>query len=163
MFTFRSERLTWRISTIGAGIARSYVYLVTSYDKKDNLDFIADFTIFILWSEIEINIAMLVCCLPTMAPALGKLRDIISGHLPRSLRHNWTLLSSGKATAGTAPSLDDIPTNSMEMRSDVPSWLGGGRVVIAASRYDVEEQPADADRILARTEITTTSEFAPSK
>ncbi|TGJ80466.1 hypothetical protein E0Z10_g8296 [Xylaria hypoxylon] len=45
--------------TIGAGIARTYMYLVTSYDKEENPDFIADFTLCLLWSEIEANVAMM--------------------------------------------------------------------------------------------------------
>ncbi|KAJ5972733.1 uncharacterized protein N7479_002651 [Penicillium vulpinum] len=65
------------IFTIGAGVARTYIYLVTSYDKNDNLDFIADFTLFILWSEIEVNVAMIVCCMPVFGPVLGRCRDIM--------------------------------------------------------------------------------------
>lgn len=64
-------------STIGAGIARTYIYLVTSYDKEDNPDFIADFTLFILWSEIEVNVAMIVCCMPVFGPVLGQCRDTL--------------------------------------------------------------------------------------
>jgi hypothetical protein len=64
-------------STIGAGIARTYIYLVTSYDKEDNLDFIADFTLFILWSEIEVNVAMIVCCMPVFGPVLRQCRDTL--------------------------------------------------------------------------------------
>ncbi|KAI0546955.1 hypothetical protein F4679DRAFT_555922 [Xylaria curta] len=156
--------------TIGAGIARAYVYLVTSYDKEDNLDFIADFTLFILWSEIEINIAMLVCCMPVMAPSLRKLRDNISCLLPRSLRRGWMLISSDKTASGTVFSKniepcdrDGVALNSMERRSDMPSWLGAsGSVAIVAGHDDVERQPKDAGTILARTEITSTSEsFLP--
>ncbi|KAJ0418860.1 hypothetical protein BJY00DRAFT_314538 [Aspergillus carlsbadensis] len=63
------------IFTIGAGVARTYIYLVTSYDKEDNPDFIADFTLFILWSEIEVNVAMIVCCMPVFGPVLARWRD----------------------------------------------------------------------------------------
>ncbi|CAI7590130.1 unnamed protein product [Penicillium glandicola] len=65
------------IFTIGAGVARTYIYLVTSYDKASNLDFIADFTLFILWSEIEVNVAMIVCCMPVFGPVLGRCRDTL--------------------------------------------------------------------------------------
>ncbi|KAL4779980.1 hypothetical protein BJX76DRAFT_351335 [Aspergillus varians] len=64
------------VFTIGAGVARTYIYLVTSYDKENSLDFIADFTLFILWSEIEVNVAMVVCCMPVFGPILGQCRDI---------------------------------------------------------------------------------------
>ncbi|KAI1124348.1 hypothetical protein F5Y10DRAFT_249614 [Nemania abortiva] len=153
--------------TIGAGIARAYVYLVTSYDKKDNLDFIADFTLFILWSEIEVNVAMLVCCMPVVAPSLRKFRDDISGLIPRSLRHNWMLLSSGKTRSRTVfsknaeqYSRDGMPHDATEMRSGMPSWPGtGGSVAIVAGRDNAERQPEDSGIILTRTEITSTSEF----
>ncbi|KAI0165181.1 hypothetical protein GGR52DRAFT_585169 [Hypoxylon sp. FL1284] len=45
--------------TLGAGVARLYMYLITSYYKEDNLDFIADFTLCLLWSDIEANVAMI--------------------------------------------------------------------------------------------------------
>ncbi|PYI02706.1 hypothetical protein BO78DRAFT_422270 [Aspergillus sclerotiicarbonarius CBS 121057] len=63
--------------TIGAGIARMYIYLVTSYDKEDNPDFIADFTLFMLWSAIEVNVGMIVCSMPVCAPVVSKFRDCI--------------------------------------------------------------------------------------
>ncbi|KAJ5729940.1 uncharacterized protein N7483_004448 [Penicillium malachiteum] len=72
-------KLTSFFSTIGAGIARMYIYLVTSYDKKDNPDFIAGFTLFILWSAIELNVAMIVCCMPVCGPVIAKIRDSFKG------------------------------------------------------------------------------------
>ncbi|KAL5044216.1 hypothetical protein BDW71DRAFT_215770 [Aspergillus fruticulosus] len=76
------------IFTIGAGVARTYIYLVTSYDKEDNLDFIADFTLFILWSEIEVNVAMIVCCMPVFGPVLGQCRDTLYHHFGRPKNGN---------------------------------------------------------------------------
>lgn len=63
---------------IGAGIARMVAYLVTSYEKESNPDFIQDFTIFLLWSLIELNVALLCACLPTLLPIATK--------IPRSLK-----------------------------------------------------------------------------
>ena len=71
-----------------------YIYLTTSYDKEDNPDFIADFTLFILWSAIEANVAMIVCCMPTFTPALGKFRDGFASHLPSTAISKWRLLST---------------------------------------------------------------------
>ncbi|KAI1114928.1 hypothetical protein F5Y14DRAFT_461024 [Nemania sp. NC0429] len=152
--------------TIGAGIARSYVYLVTSYDKEDNLDFIADFTIFILWSEIEVNIAMLVCCMPVLAPSLHKMRECASHLLPRRLQPNWMLLSPEKAASGTSfsksskpYSRDSVPLESVTRASETPSWLGAsGSVAIVAEHDDVEGRPENFGVILAQTEIKSTSE-----
>lgn len=87
-------------STIGAGIARMYIYLTTSYDKEDNPDFIADFTLFILWSEIEVNVAMLVCCMPVLAPVIGKARDTIRS-VVRCGASKWTLLSADHKHSST--------------------------------------------------------------
>ncbi|CDM37566.1 hypothetical protein DTO013E5_7646 [Penicillium roqueforti] len=80
------------IFTIGAGVARTYIYLVTSYDKEDNLDFIADFTLFILWSEIEVNVAMIVCCMPVFGPVLGQCRDTLYRRFGRSKDGEFGLL-----------------------------------------------------------------------
>ena len=76
--------------TLGASVARMYTYLGTSYDKEDNPDFIgkwanipfglnadpdvADFTLFILWSEIEANTGMLCSCMPTLVPVLVRIK-----------------------------------------------------------------------------------------
>ena len=77
-----------------------YIYLTTSYDKEDNPDFIADFTLFILWSEIEVNVAMLVCCMPVLAPVVGKARDAIFS-VATCRASKWVLLSAGH-TQGNA-------------------------------------------------------------
>ncbi|KAI1652710.1 hypothetical protein F4813DRAFT_377218 [Daldinia decipiens] len=80
--------------TIAAGIARMYIYLVTSYDKEDNPDFIADFTLFILWSEIEANVAMVVCCMPTLAPVLAKCNNCVTFLLKKGRPDKLTIPSS---------------------------------------------------------------------
>ncbi|KAI1342873.1 hypothetical protein F5Y15DRAFT_271074 [Xylariaceae sp. FL0016] len=84
--------------TIGAGIARMYYYLVTSFDKEDNPDFIADFTLFILWSEIEANVAMLVCCMPTWGPVMGRFRDRLGHLLQSTVLGKWIPLPVGNKT-----------------------------------------------------------------
>ena len=62
-----------------------YIYLVTSYDPASNPDFIADFTLFILWSEIEVNVAMIVSCMPVLTPIATRLRDGVLAVLGRQL------------------------------------------------------------------------------
>jgi len=60
--------------TIGAGIARLFYYMVADYDKEDNPDFIADFTLFFLWSVIEANVAIFCCCMPCLLPIFAKVQ-----------------------------------------------------------------------------------------
>ncbi|KAJ5173917.1 uncharacterized protein N7500_001848 [Penicillium coprophilum] len=94
------------IFTIGAGVARTYIYLVTSYDKEDNPDFIADFTLFILWSEIEVNVAMIVCCMPVFGPVLGQCRDTLYRRFGRSKDGEFGLLghsTSASTNDGKTP------------------------------------------------------------
>ncbi|KAJ5205566.1 hypothetical protein N7472_002014 [Penicillium cf. griseofulvum] len=94
------------IFTIGAGVARTYIYLVTSYDKEDNPDFIADFTLFILWSEIEVNVAMIVCCMPVFGPVLGQCRDTLYRRFGRSKEGEFGLLghsTSASTNDGKTP------------------------------------------------------------
>jgi hypothetical protein len=91
---------------VGAGIARLYVYLITSYEKESNPDFIADFTLFLLWSDIEANVAVVSASLPTLLPVITKSvdgwgfieRSRLSRHLISSLRSRNT---SSKVSAST--------------------------------------------------------------
>ena len=123
-------------STIGAGVARTYIYLVTSYDKEDNPDFIADFTLFILWSEIEVNVAMIVCCMPVFGPVLGQCRDTLYRFFGRSKEGDFGLLghsTSASTNDGKTP-LTKFNTScgyahrdhSYEAKSG--PWVGNDRV-----------------------------------
>ncbi|KAJ5783755.1 uncharacterized protein N7518_009432 [Penicillium psychrosexuale] len=105
------------IFTIGAGVARTYIYLVTSYDKEDNLDFIADFTLFILWSEIEVNVAMIVCCMPVFGPVLGKCRDTLYRRFDRSKDGELGLLGHS-----TSESTNDGKTHVASFRASNRSY-----------------------------------------
>ncbi|KAI1382424.1 hypothetical protein F4677DRAFT_452129 [Hypoxylon crocopeplum] len=134
--------------TIGAGIARMYIYLVTSYDKEDNLDFIANFTLFILWSEIEANVAMVVCCMPTLAPVIGKVNNSIGSLLDSSHPGRWTLLSSGRAAAKISEldlemsmvSNPKLPLSENCEHNKVTPWQGGPGVITEARHGNIEEK-----------------------
>ncbi|KAL7622117.1 hypothetical protein AAE478_007619 [Parahypoxylon ruwenzoriense] len=139
--------------TIGAGIARMYIYLVTSYDKEDNPDFIADFTLFILWSEIEANVAMIVCCMPTLAPVLGKFSDNLASLLGSAHHGKWTIISSDRATGNGRKADIELP-----LHNKVIPWQGGPGVVTEAGHSEAEEQFNNNEGILARTEIHRTFE-----
>ncbi|KAE8154331.1 hypothetical protein BDV25DRAFT_126613 [Aspergillus avenaceus] len=126
--------------TIGAGIARMYIYLVTSYDKEDNPDFIADFTLFILWSEIEVNVGMIVCCMPILGPVLGRCRDYVIV-LTQSMRLGYSSASN--------------PSHKIPWRGGVHTTAGPGD----RNYEDLEAQSGlTGPRILARTEISNTYE-----
>lgn len=146
-----------------------YIYLTTSYDKQDNPDFIADFTLFILWSEIEANVAMLVCCMPTMGPVMGRLHITAAQQfrsaMPTSWTRTWTRLSHGRVN--TKDSDADLQSHGM---ADVwlpplppaysgSTWLGGSGAVIAVGYSDLERgQSETGTGILAHTEIHRTIE-----
>lgn len=151
-----------------------YIYLVTSYDKADNPDFIADFTLFILWSEIEANVAILVCCMPTLAPVMAKCYDGLTYHLSSPHLSRWTLLSRGR-TSGTEKRVHTRPqtnNDSLELCDVADTWppiptaayhtgtpaLGSLGAVTATGYTDLEGQFSQKDGILARTEIHRTSE-----
>ncbi|KAL4766807.1 hypothetical protein BDW60DRAFT_212592 [Aspergillus nidulans var. acristatus] len=117
------------IFTIGAGVARTYIYLVTSYDKEDNLDFIADFTLFILWSEIKVNMAMIVCCMPVFGPVLGQCRDTLYRRFGRPKNGKFGLLADstlGPTNDGKAHLTDSSASDEFHRLRELPSkptWL----------------------------------------
>jgi hypothetical protein len=90
---------------------------VTSYDKEDNPDFIADFTLFILWSEIEVNVAMIVCCMPVFGPVLGQWRDTLYHRFGQSEDGEFGLLRHS-ASAST----NDGKTQLTTLRSSNGSY-----------------------------------------
>lgn len=140
-----------------------YIYLVTSYDKTGNPDFIADFTLFMTWSEVEANVAMLVCCIPTLSPVVAKFYSGLTHSLRSALSGKWGLLSrqqegSKEAFADkTLPALEMMPLPPPSSYSGNP-WLGGFGTVTAAGYTDLESQPYYKDGILAHTEIQRISE-----
>lgn len=144
-----------------------YIYLVTSYDKQDNPDFIADFTLFILWSEIEANVAMLVCCMPTMGPVMGSIHKGAAYHLRAAMPNSWTRFSNERATTNkdTETGVQLHGVSDAWLRSPPPTyygtnWLGGGSSITAAGYSSMEDNWSDCERggILTRTEISRTLE-----
>jgi hypothetical protein len=141
------------------------MYLVTSYDKEHNPDFIADFTLCILWSEIEANVAMMVCCMPTLGPVLGKLRRKLVPLVPSPRIRRWVLLSSQRQDSKfskndmessiAATSNTTHPANNPSRH--IAPWPEPPRTVTAASYSDTEQ--SDHSRgIFTRTEISRTIE-----
>ncbi|KAI1079501.1 hypothetical protein F5B20DRAFT_166674 [Whalleya microplaca] len=150
--------------TIGTGIARMYIYLVTSYDKESNPDFIADFTLFILWSEIEANVAIIVCCMPTLGPVIGNLRDRSYPILHSLLSSQWTLLSVDRKSSKASYNARELPTlergfqSSRKHSHDDMPWQGDSGAVITAGFTNAKEQYPNIQGIVTRTEISRTSE-----
>ncbi|CAJ2512980.1 Uu.00g010990.m01.CDS01 [Anthostomella pinea] len=157
--------------TIGAGIARTYMYLVTSYDKEDNPDFIADFTLCILWSEIEANVAMLVCCMPTLAPVIGKFGGRILSSIHTTGSGKGFRLSSGHKRSKATDDGLELPalSNSRRKQSSRLSsdtqllWQEGHGTVTAAGYANAHGQPSNTPGIMARTDISTTYEVKGSE
>ncbi|KAI8959242.1 hypothetical protein F5Y11DRAFT_13691 [Daldinia sp. FL1419] len=151
--------------TIGAGIARMYVYLVTSYDKEDNPDFIADFTIFILWSDIEANIAMIVCCMPTLAPVLAKCGDVITFISSKAPPEEWTApylnLSGNNINAEQNIDLGTVSSSKVLSRDGIGPWQEGPRVTTEVGYYEDGNKPKEGQGITTRTEIYSTLEHRP--
>ncbi|KAI1801822.1 hypothetical protein F4811DRAFT_573640 [Daldinia bambusicola] len=153
--------------TIGAGIARMYIYLVTSYDKEDNPDFIADFTLFILWSEIEANVAMVVCCMPTLTPALGKFSDSLATLWAKNQSDKWALPSSN-VSASKLSAEPPLPLETMSLpakghsQNGIVPWQDAPRVVTEAGYNNIGEQSENNHGITTRTEIYRTLEYRPS-
>ncbi|KAL2045928.1 hypothetical protein ABVK25_011924 [Lepraria finkii] len=103
---------------IGAGIARMVAYLVTSYDKESNPDFIQNFTIVLLWSLVELNVAMICACLPTLLPVVAKmLRSLRSFESSkRLLSFSWFRTQRNQRRLDS----DSLSTSSFKMLSEKP-------------------------------------------
>ncbi|KAI0907487.1 hypothetical protein F4823DRAFT_602886 [Ustulina deusta] len=157
--------------TIGAGIARTYMYLVTSYDKESNPDFIADFTLCILWSEIEANVAMLVCSLPTLSPVIARISNSIASSLRTTPLGKWLPLDPPTQKHSHATSDDVELSIASKLRRKQPSrlssdkqmlWQEGQGIITTAGYSNTNELPSDKRGILARTDISTTFEARDS-
>jgi hypothetical protein len=157
--------------TIGAGIARTYMYLVTSYDKEENPDFIADFTLCILWSEIEANVAMLVSSLPVLSPVIGKFSNWAASSLRATPLGKW-LPAPISTTKHSHAASDDVELSlSSKLRRKQPSrlssdkqmlWQEGQGTIATAGYSNIHEMPGNNRSILARTDISTTFEARDS-
>jgi hypothetical protein len=150
-----------------------YIYLVTSYDKESNPDFIGDFTLFILWSEIEANVAMLVCCMPTFGPIIARFHENYTAYIRSrsngTTKSKWSLLSRDKVHRSPEYQSDlelnspfgqreDVLINrSVETQHGPPqAWLHNGGSVIAVGTSNLEAQPHHGSGILTQTEISKT-------
>ncbi|KAI0860534.1 hypothetical protein F4860DRAFT_197455 [Xylaria cubensis] len=147
--------------TIGAGIARFY-YLLTSYDNQDIPDFIADFTLFILWSKIEANVAMIVCCLPTLAPVLEKSRGWLASGSNKVLPTTWTLLSMDRPERKFSEQDLEFGNSTRAFVSNDSSgnalpWQGD-LIVTAAGYSDTDKSLNYNSGITTHFQITQTSE-----
>ncbi|KAI0469384.1 hypothetical protein F4859DRAFT_487987 [Xylaria cf. heliscus] len=144
--------------TIGAGIARTYMYLVTSYNQMENPDFIADYTLCILWSEIEANVAMIVCCLPTFGPILKKVDQVGSS----ILSSKWFPLYAEDESRGVSTGdmeLSERRKKGSRLSSDKQRlWDDGLGTVATTAGYSQESDPPINNGIIARTDISTTFE-----
>ena len=145
-------------STIGAGIARMYSYLATSYNRESNPDFIADFTIFMLWSEIEVNVAMMVSCMPTFVPVVRKCHDTLVYFSRSTGISKWSLLSNGRGASNRTK--DETEMVSSSSMANLRHHQTGTKSTAAHTpvKGDVEAQLQGSNGILAHTEISNSLE-----
>lgn len=157
-----------------------YIYLVTSYDKEDNPDFIADFTLFILWSEVAANVAIVVSCMPTLSPVVARCFEGVAEFMrSRSFRNSKSksafvsLEYQKNDKRYTAPSEVELQQQSVNMHNGGQDpwslhqsaaygqrlgWVGDSSAFIAAGDTDLERQYLPEGGILTRTEIYRTLE-----
>lgn len=135
-----------------------YTYLVTCADRADNPDFIADFTLFITWSEVKVNVAILTCCMPTLSPVVGKFYSGLTGSLRSILPGTWSFLSHERDGSKEASAGNNRPAVGTLIPLDDRPWLRGIGTVTSAGYTDLEGQPYYEGGILARTEIQRSSE-----
>ncbi|KAI1737123.1 hypothetical protein F4680DRAFT_451216 [Xylaria scruposa] len=154
--------------TTGAGAARLYFYLATSYQMADNPDFIADVTLTLLWSTIEANIAMTVCSLPILGPIFARARDYVVTLSRRSGLTRWVDITNERSDGKKDYQLSDmsraehgiVGTSSV---NDTPrwqneAWQDGSGTFASAGYFRAKENLDHGSGILARTEIVTTYE-----
>ncbi|KAK5635985.1 hypothetical protein RRF57_011698 [Xylaria bambusicola] len=164
--------------TIGAGIARLFYYLETSYHQKENPDFIADVTLTLLWSTIEVNVALIVCNLPVLGPIFRRFRsnvalisrrvgissywiDITKERTDDDAVNKGSHQLSDLSRTGNLSTIDGesgtVTSSSQQATRD--TW-GKGRATVASAGFSggAEENPNHGPGILARTEISTTFE-----
>lgn len=134
------------------------MYLITSYQKENNPDFIADFTLCILWSEIEANVAMIVCCMPTLGPVIGKCRDCLGPYLRSTPFSRWLISLDRSKLSNDTELMDASKMKSFPSRG--PSHYRGAWIevpgTVSAAGFSDTERLDPSEGILARTEISTT-------
>lgn len=146
---------------IGAGIARMVAYLVTSYEKASNPDFIQDFTIFLLWSLIELNVAMICACLPTLLPVMAKLprnmRSLVSSR--RMLSLSWLRgnrshkLSDSDSQCSTSLKANNKKQFGAQTKRFGPS-IETTISTVPPHSFDLEMQPQTDHDILVQSNIS---------
>ncbi|KAK8129939.1 hypothetical protein PG999_002319 [Apiospora kogelbergensis] len=144
--------------TIGASIARMYMYLITSYQELTNPDLIADVTLALLWSDIEANIALMVCCIPTLAPVIGRCRERLIPGLFTPAPKGLFSSNKSKASGNTYTELSDVskskPTPSREAWNNRENWAEVPGTVAAAG-YSGTVRLNTGRGIMAHTEVST--------
>ncbi|OTB14125.1 hypothetical protein K445DRAFT_23906 [Daldinia sp. EC12] len=152
--------------TISTGATRMYFYIMSTYNRAENPDFIANFTLFILWSVIEVNVAIIVCCIPTLTPVLegyySSLVVLLSRVRPKKWRLSLLSRDTGEPSniSPKAPVISEISLVPLRnFPQDGVSWQDVPRVITKASYGAAEAQMAQNNEgILARTEISRTFE-----
>ncbi|KAI4114400.1 MAG: hypothetical protein LQ338_008014 [Usnochroma carphineum] len=146
---------------IGAGIARMIMYLVTSYQKGANPDFIADFTLFLLWSLIELNVAMICACLPTLLPVFAKISPRLRGSqsLKKPRSRSWF-----QGTRSTTKRLDSDTHSNSSLKKLKGEFLGMSSkrtgpsmettISTAPHDSDIEMQLGCDSKIMVHNEIS---------
>lgn len=132
-----------------------YIYLVTSYDKEDNPNFIADFTIFMLWSVIELNIAMIICCMPVCGPVAAKTAAKIRDAVAMTMGHGRSKYAAYDPEKDSRACLTD---RSRSLRGSASSYEMGTchtSIGVPSSR-GAGEQLDEPAAIVVRTDIFST-------
>ncbi|KAK6953910.1 hypothetical protein Daesc_003872 [Daldinia eschscholtzii] len=132
----------------------------------ENPDFIGNFTLFILWSVIEVNVAIIVCCIPTLTPVLEGYYHSLVVLLSRVRPKKWRLSLLSRDTGESsnispkAPVISEVSLVPLRnFPHDGASWQDVPRVITKASYGAAEAQMAQNNEgILARTEISRTFE-----
>ncbi|KAH7324810.1 hypothetical protein B0I35DRAFT_476023 [Stachybotrys elegans] len=150
--------------TTGAAVARLFYYLATSYNQEENPDFIGDVTLTLLWSTIEANVAMTVCCLPVLGPIFGGFRDKVVTMSRRSGINKWVDITNDRSSARHSyhlSKLEDGIMNNRSSSSQKEMWHEDHAIIATAGFSGAAESHDHQTGILARTEISTTFEDNP--
>lgn len=155
-----------------AGALRLFYYLATSYRKEENPDFIADVTLTLVWSTIEVNVAMLVCSLPILSPIFRRFHRTMVSLSHRSLSHRsgatkWVDITNEQSNDEGAYQLSNTSRMKHGTAADTIAsfqhdeiWGDDNRTLTSASFAGTREAPSAKAGILARTEISTTFEHS---
>ena len=122
----------------------------------------ADFTNFILWSEIEVNVAMLCSCMPTLVPVLIKAKTAASFDGLKSLlsRKPWSRVKSSHSSLADGQGLpawrpDTVPANyKFQANGDVQHTLA----TASTDNVDLERHEMKPNAIIVKQEFGYTRE-----